>query len=123
MEAVMTIDRTKPIYFARGHYHVIDEEGLEHGINETNYPDIFSDLAAHPEALVPEPVQPPPSAEEIKARRIAEIKARFLEIDLETARPGRAVSLGLATLEDNDKLAALENECAGLRVELRELLA
>jgi len=84
--------------------------------------EVQSYLAEHPEALVPEPVPPPPTPEQIKAQRIAQIKARLGEIDLETARPGRAVSLGIQTKADTDKLAELESEASDLRLELQPLL-
>lgn len=84
--------------------------------------EVESYLAEHPEALVPEPVPPEPSAEELAARRIQELKSKLYDIDVKTARPARLVALGRATQEDLDKLNALEDEAEVLREELRGLL-
>ena len=59
--------------------------------------------------------------EEEKQLRIAEIKSRLLEIDLESVRPLRAKAYGTATPEDDAKLAALEQEAGALRAELAGL--
>ena len=56
--------------------------------------------------------------EEQKQVRTVEIKSRLLEIDLESVRPLRARVYGTATLEDDAKLAALEQEAEALRAEL-----
>ena len=58
-----------------------------------------------------------PTPEEQRQTRIAEIKSRLLEIDLESVRPLRAKAYGTATPEDDAKLAALEQETGALRVE------
>ena len=61
---------------------------------------------------------PEPTPEEQKQARIAEIKSRLLEIDLESVRPLRAKAYGTATPEDDAKLAAMEQEAEALRAEL-----
>ena len=58
------------------------------------------------------------TAEDAKQARMTEIKSRLLEIDLESVRPLRARVYGTATLEDDAKLAALEQEAEALRAEL-----
>ena len=62
-----------------------------------------------------------PTPEEEKQLRIAEIKSRLLEIDLESVRPLRAKASGAATPKDDVKLAALEQEAGALRAELAGL--
>ena len=57
----------------------------------------------------------PLTPEEQKQVRMAEIKSRLLEIDLESVRPLRARVHGTATPEDDAKLAALEQEAEELR--------
>ena len=61
------------------------------------------------------------TAEDAKQVRMAEIKSRLLEIDLESVRPLRAKVSGAATPEDDAKLAALEQEAGALRAELAGL--
>ena len=61
------------------------------------------------------------TAEDAKQARMAEIKSRLLEIDLESVRPLRAKAYGTATPEDDAKLAALEQEAGALRAELAGL--
>ena len=61
------------------------------------------------------------TAEDAKQARIAEIKSRLLEIDLESVRPLRAKAYGTATQEDDEKLAALEQEAEAVRAELAGL--
>lgn len=50
--------------------------------------------------------------------RAAQIAQRFAQIDRERIRPLSAVVLGSPVKADTDKLAALENEAATLRLEL-----
>ena len=59
--------------------------------------------------------------EEQKQVRMAEIKSRLLEIDLESVRPLRAKVSSTSTPEDDATLAALEQEAGALRVELAGL--
>lgn len=61
------------------------------------------------------------TAEDAKQARMAEIKSRLLEIDLESVRPLRGKAYGTATPEDDAKLAALEQEAEALRAELAGL--
>ena len=61
------------------------------------------------------------TAEDAKQARMAEIKSRLLEIDLESVRPLRAKAYGTSTPEDDAKLAALEQEAGALRAELAGL--
>ena len=63
----------------------------------------------------------PLTPEEQKQVRMAEIKSRLLEIDLESVRPLRAKAYGTSTPEDDATLAALEQEAGALRVELAGL--
>jgi aminoglycoside phosphotransferase (APT) family kinase protein len=72
-------------------------------------------------ALVPEPVPSPPTPEQIAEQRRAEIMTRLHEIDLKTARGGRAVALGRSTEYDLIKLNEYEDEADALRIELRAL--
>ncbi|MBP1578592.1 MAG: hypothetical protein J6B57_00720 [Oscillospiraceae bacterium] len=50
--------------------------------------------------------------------RAAEIARRFSEIDRERIRPLAAIVAGVGTDEDKERLKALEEEAAALRVEL-----
>lgn len=86
-------------------------------INMQEYPEAWAEvtayLASHPEALVPEPVPPPPSAEELKARRVAEIKAEILALDAATIRPLRA--------GETARVDEIEAQVVALRAELMGL--
>jgi len=62
----------------------------------------------------------PPAADPAIARRTA-IAARLAAIDLLSVRPLRAVAAGAATDDDRTRLKALDDEAAGLRVELAAL--
>ena len=70
-------------------------------------------LAEHPEALVPEPVPPPPTIEQMKAQRIAEIKAQILALDAATIRPMRA--------GETTRVEEIEAQVLAFRMELAEL--
>ena len=59
-----------------------------------------------------------PTQDEINNKRIAEIKARLLEIDSESIRPLRAITAGTANEFDTNKINALEAERASLASEL-----
>lgn len=59
-------------------------------------------------------------AEREQRLRAAEISRRFAEIDQERIRPLAAIVSGGGTDEDKDRLKALEDEAAQLRVELAE---
>ena len=67
-------------------------------------------------------IEPKESIEQRAAResrlRAAEISRRFSEIDRERIRPLAAIVAGIGTDEDKSRLKALEEEAAGLRVEL-----
>ena len=58
------------------------------------------------------------TAEDAKQVRMAEIKSRLNEIDLESVRPLRAKAYGTSTPEDDATLAALEQEAEALWAEL-----
>lgn len=55
------------------------------------------------------------------ARRIAAIDARLAGLDLESTRPLRALLADNGTIEDKERLEALESEAAALRVERAQL--
>lgn len=61
--------------------------------------------------------EPSLTATDIRLARILEIDARLGEIDIESARPLRAVVSQASTQADTDKLVALENEAVSLRAE------
>jgi len=69
------------------------------------------------EGNTPLPV-PGPTAGQVRAERIAAIKGRLSDIDLESIRPLRADP---RTHFDSDKLAALGAESIALRAELSAL--
>jgi len=56
------------------------------------------------------------------ALRMEEIKARLMELDMQSIRPLRALADGTATEEDRLRIAALDVEAEALRTELRGLL-
>jgi hypothetical protein len=60
-----------------------------------------------------------PTPEELAARRVAEIKARLNELDLQSIRPLRAITDGTADAEDREKLAAINAEIEMLRTEMQ----
>lgn len=60
-------------------------------------------------------------AEREQRLRAAEISRRFAEIDRERIRPLAAIVAGVGTDEDKDRLKALEDEAAQLRLELSEM--
>jgi len=58
------------------------------------YAEVQAYLLDHPEALIPEPVPPPPSAEELAAREVAEAKAYLASTDWIIAKIGEAQMMG-----------------------------
>jgi hypothetical protein len=67
----------------------------------------------HPEALIPEPVPPEPTEEELAARRVAEIIAELDRLDRASIRPIRA--------GEADRLTEIEAQVVALREELNTL--
>lgn len=63
----------------------------------------------------------PPTGEELKRMRIAEIETRLTSIDLATLRPLRAKETGTASAFDLGKLVRLEVEAGELRAEMARL--
>ena len=63
------------------------------------------------------PIDPPVTAEE----QIDNIKNQLASIDLQTARPLRAIAAGTAIEEDRERLKELETQAEGLRAELTEI--
>lgn len=84
--------------------------------------EVSAYLAEHEDALVPEPVPPPPTPEELAARRRAEIMRELGEIDLKTARAGRVIAIGRGTPDDIAYLDNYENQAEALRIELAALI-
>ena len=70
-------------------------------------------LAAHPEALVPEPVPPPPTPAQLAAQRRQAILAEIVALDAKTIRPLRAGEL--------NRVAEIEAQVIALRAELAAL--
>jgi hypothetical protein len=64
---------------------------------------------------------PPPTEEEARAARVAEIKARLDKVDLALIRGLDSRDEGTATEEDEAKLAELRAEKRALRAELKTL--
>lgn len=60
-------------------------------------------------------------AERQRRSRIAEINARFVQIDEAAVRPTRVIAAGLGTEADTTILYFLEVEAEGLRFELQKL--
>lgn len=114
------IDYTAPIYSrpdgtyvatVNGYpYHIIDGDPLKD--------EVESYLAKHPEALIPEPVPPEPSAEELERIRVAGIQAQLDALDRKAIRPLRAIAAGTATQADRDRLADLEAQADVIRTRL-----
>lgn len=69
-----------------------------------------------PELASEQTSEPDPGVE-----RIAEIQHRLTMIDVESLRPLRAITAGVGTDFDKEKLFQLEVEAAGLREELAAL--
>ena len=63
------------------------------------------------------PIDPPITIE----GQIADIKNQLTALDLQAVRPLRAIAAGTATEEDREKLAELEAQAEGLRVELKTI--
>ena len=58
---------------------------------------------------------------EAKKRRIAQLKAQLNGYDLQSIRPLRAKEAGVATQEDLDKLAELEEQVELVREQIKQL--
>ena len=58
---------------------------------------------------------------EEKKRRIAQLKAQLNGYDLQSIRPLRAKEAGVATQEDLDKLAELEEQAELVREQIKQL--
>ena len=70
-------------------------------------------LSAHPEALVPEPVPEPPTAEQVAATARAAILAQLDDLDRRSIRPLRA--------REMTKVVELETQASALRDRLAAL--
>ena len=66
-------DKTKPIYACVNNVYEIEVSGYRYGCppGDQYYVEVSAYLSEHPEALVPEPVPPPPTPEQVaeQARR------------------------------------------------------
>lgn len=78
-------------------------------------------LAWQAEAARLDSPPPPPAPEEIKAARIAEIRAELDNIDRRSVRPMRAIIRAPGTDEDRSVLAGLQARAEALREELAGL--
>jgi len=65
----------------------------------------------------------PPSPEQVKASRIAEIYDQLDSLDKKSVRPLRAITAGTGTEDDTSKLQDIEMTTSNLRTELAELTA
>jgi hypothetical protein len=92
-------------------YHVCPKEKDPYG--KYDIAEVEAYILDHPEALIPEPVPPEPTAEELAARRRAEIKAQIAELDRQSIRPIRA--------KEQDRLDEIEARVVELRAELKAL--
>ena len=90
-------------------YHVIPGDSLFSKViefAEENSTQVSSELEI-----------PPPSDKDLDKKRILEIQARLAEIDIESARPLRALAAGSGTDFDREKLSKLDAEVRTLRKE------
>jgi len=78
-------------------------------------------IATHQGALITEPVPPPPTPEDLAARRKAEIAAELEALDTRAIRPMRAKLAGKATVVDEEMIAECDTRADLLRAELAEL--
>ena len=114
------IDYTQPIYSRHDGTYVATVNGYPYHIIEGDLlkAEVESYLAEHPEALVPEPAPPEPTAEQIEAARVAGIRAKLDELDRKAVRPLRAIAAGTATDADRTMLAEIEAQAAELRASI-----
>jgi hypothetical protein len=89
--------------------------------NPENWATVQSYLAEHPEALIPEPISPPPSPEELARRERSRIIAALEAIDRKAIRPLRAIAAGSTSEMDQALVEELETEAASLRAELAKI--
>jgi hypothetical protein len=93
-------DGTKVVTLENGYpYHVIEGDP----IND----ELDAYLAKHPEALIPEPQPPKPSAEELAAREAAQAQAEINELERKAIRPLLAIARGLGTKDDEARIAEI----------------
>ena len=92
----------EPIYSRPDGTYVIEHNGYPYHVIESDplFAEVQAYLLDHPEALVPEPVPPPPTGEELAARRVAEARTYLASTDWVIAKLGEAQMLGgdIATL-------------------------
>lgn len=81
-------------------------------------PEVESYLLDHPEALISEPVPPPPTEEELARQRISEARAYLASTDWIIAKIGEAQMLG----KPIDGLLEKYAGEMGKRVEARETI-
>ena len=94
-----------------------------------NFSDFISDLAKKLKDLTEATEQealtianPPPTDEEVKRMRIAEVDAELARLDAEAIRPLRAINAGTDMQYDRDKLADLDLQASTLRTEREGLV-
>jgi hypothetical protein len=92
-------------------YHVCPKSVDPYG--KYDIAEVEAYIIDHPEALIPEPVPPEPTEEELAARRVAEIIAELDRLDRATVRPLRA--------KETSRLTAIEAQAIALRLELQSL--
>jgi len=93
--------------------------GYHYEPGSAGYAEIEAHIAKHPEALKPEPAPSEPTAEEIKARRVAEVKARIKELDAQSISHIRAFQIGKQTEDDISELEKIDAESKALKAELK----
>ena len=112
MEIKQAYKRADGTYVVDG-YHVCPKDIDPNG--KYDIEEVTAYLLDHPEALISEPVPPPPTDEELAERRISEIYAEFARLDQMSIRPIRA--------KETARLTAIEASANALRAELQSLLA
>ena len=107
----MTIYGRKDGTFVVDGYHVCPKDIDPCG--KYDIEELKAYLAEHPEALQDEPISPPPTDAELKARAEAQRQALFAEYDKKVLQYQREVRLGIAGAEE--KLAAWDAYAEALR--------
>jgi hypothetical protein len=110
IEIKQAYKRSDGTYVVDG-YHVCKKD--IDPIGKYNIAEVSAYLIDHPEALIPEPVPPEPTEEELAARRVAEIIAELDRLDRASIRPIRA--------GEADRLTEIEAQVVALREELNTL--
>ena len=121
-------DPTQPIYSRPDGSFVITYRGMPYHLTledeykpEGLWETVMGHIESNPDSVQPEPQPEPPTEDELREQRIAEIKWELVQIDQHLIRPMAEIAAGTADDEDRERFDELMERKEKLREELKEL--